>query len=465
MALDGEIVDLDDSIDLSPPPPSIVVKYGSRISRRLKRNLRECQKEALDDLVGWFRSDESRPELTRPKRQSTAVVVMPTGSGKTGVICSLPYWFGEVISNGELHDIDLQRPILVIAPGLDILKQLESDLIESAGTQSCFLVKVNVIKNDQQELRHVLYTVQVTTSTKDVPGLRSCQANIVLTNAQKWRNQETDGPTATWQDLDDDLFSIIIVDEAHHLPAPQWQKIISKFENHAKVIFFTATPYRTDGKLITDSIKTYGFAHSLNDSVAVNKRIIREIQFESNLIRFGVGEHRYRYDPKNVDVHNRCTEAVVDKVIERILTKEPLPDGVPHCAILITANTSDAESVADLCRQRRPDLIVEHVHSTMRGKERRVVMDKIDRKEVRIFVIVKMLLEGFDYPRISVAGIVTRISSLLIFAQFVGRARRVICGENNVAADIITHEYFEQEQVYEKFKTEHLIPIDDAGED
>lgn len=37
-----------------------------------------------------------------------------------------------------------------------------------------------------------------------------------------------------------------LVDEAHHLPASQWQEIIDKFKKHAKIVFFTATPTRAD---------------------------------------------------------------------------------------------------------------------------------------------------------------------------------------------------------------------------
>jgi hypothetical protein len=55
---------------------------------------------------------------------------MPTGSGKSGTICSLPYWFGNAVQTQKL-ECELRKPILVIAPGIDIMKQLESDLIPS----------------------------------------------------------------------------------------------------------------------------------------------------------------------------------------------------------------------------------------------------------------------------------------------------------------------------------------------
>ena len=427
-------------VDPPQPPPPRLVQYGPYVSTRLQSNLRECQKDALDALVDWFRSDVKHTD------DSTAVVTMPTGSGKSGVICSLPYWFGNAIQNQQLdrNEFDLDKPILVIAPGLDILKQLESELIQS-DEAPCFLVKVAAIQDERREVRNILYRVRVPNSVKDVHGLRYCQEDIVLTNAQKWRDKKPDG--TTWRDLDSDLFSIIIVDEAHHLPAPQWKNIIDKFENHAKVIFFTATPYRTDGRLIADSITTRGFAYELTDQKAVENGTIRKIQFTDNLIKFNIGEPRVKYNPKNSEVHLRYINEVIDAVISRVHSKDkefPLPDEAPHCAMLITASTIEAESVADMCRQKAPDLVVEHVHSTMKEKELKPIMKKIKRCEIRVLVIVKKLLEGFNYPRISVVGIVTRIRSSLVFAQFIGRARRVIRGESNIAADVITHDYFEQ---------------------
>ena len=91
-------------------------------------------------------------------------------------------------------------------------------------------------------------------------------------------------------------------------------------------------------------------------------------------------------------------------------------------------------------------------------------MKRIKHKQVRVLVIVKKLLEEFNYPLISVVGIATRIRSSLVFAQFIGRARRIISGESNVAADVITHEYFEQEDRYNDFTSGRLIPSTDESQ-
>ena len=52
---------------------------------------------------------------------------MPTGTGKTGVICCLPYMFGWAVEEGKIAH-KLSNPILVIAPSVTILNQLELNI-------------------------------------------------------------------------------------------------------------------------------------------------------------------------------------------------------------------------------------------------------------------------------------------------------------------------------------------------
>ena len=47
-----------------------------------------------------------------------------------------------------------------------------------------------------------------------------------------------------------------------------------------------------------------------------------------------------------------------------------------------------------------------------------------------------MLLEGYDYPPVSTAAICTNIHRPIKLAQFIGRAQRVMPGENDVVTDI-----------------------------
>src|SRR5262249_50877618 len=45
------------------------------------------------------------------------------------------------------------------------------------------------------------------------------------------------------------LFDLVIVDEAHHAPAPTWRAILDHFD-YARKVLLTATPRRRDGKRV-----------------------------------------------------------------------------------------------------------------------------------------------------------------------------------------------------------------------
>ena len=112
--------------DYQKLPPRLT-HYGKIFSDRFmgpRSSLYKEQKEALKSLVTWFSDPQTK--------DFTAVVVMPTGSGKTGVICCLPYTIGGAIEDEKIDsgEIDLNKSILMITPSLDILQQLKQDLSE-----------------------------------------------------------------------------------------------------------------------------------------------------------------------------------------------------------------------------------------------------------------------------------------------------------------------------------------------
>lgn len=67
-----------------------------------------------------------------------------------------------------------------------------------------------------------------------------------------------------------------------------------------------------------------------------------------------------------------------------------------------------------------------------------------------------MLMEGFDHPPISIAAVMTKITSPVKFVQFVGRAQRVVRSQQgqenpNIIADIVSHSFYQQAENYGRF--------------
>ena len=427
--------------------PSKFNKYSAAVKARCEGNLLQHQSKALTELESFFSGPETGHEV--------ALVSMPTGSGKTGIMCCLPYFLGN-IGPPERPKYPFDKPILVIAPDLAITSQLEQQMLVSRGDTAAkhtFLLKRGIVPRDKQA--HVLPLGVKVQETIDLQSKAYLEGKeIIIANAQKFLGEE-------WEEaLPDDMFQLVIVDEAHHHPAATWQRIVRKFQDHAMVVFFTATPYRGDGQQVLEGPLTYHL--TLED--AIRNDIIRKTKFEE-LDSMESLEGNPLWDdasPQDREEIGRFA-TILRRVISLQETKAALPDNVPHMAMAITKDTKGADKLVEVWKVLNPDAPASVYHSGVKPKRRREeVFNQILENELKLVVVVAMLLEGFDHPPISIAAVATKIVSPVKFVQFVGRAQRIYRSpqgsEDNGIAHIVTHTQYEQGHNYRKFIQELLIP-------
>lgn len=424
--------------DYKPQHPKLEY-YGKIFSERFmdpRCTLYQKQKDALQSLVKWF-SDPKTRDLT-------AVVVMPTGSGKTGIICCLPYTIAGAIKEKKIASgqINLKKSILMITPSLNILQQLKEDLSEEG-----FLRKRGILI-DKDIKENALYTVHTVANSSAVSTLQGREAEIILSNSQKWRKNKDGTGTPTYQDLPKDLFSMVIVDEAHHLPASQWEEIVNQFRGHAKIVFFTATPNRADGKEITTdgAINAKGYAYELSRKTAIDNKLIRKMNFRELEFQRGKYEEcvppqrkrtRHEEAPPQISKNEitdmkaqlrlKFANEVLVEVKKGLVKKNlehPLPGSKKHAAIVIAKNIAEANEVRTLCINLGFDedkVMLMHSNKLKKAIKKESAMKEIRTGKAEVVIIVNMLLEGFDHPPLSIAAIVTSIQSPVKFAQFIGR--------------------------------------------
>ena len=432
--------------------------YSAAVKRRCEGNLLQHQSEALARLEQWFSPTEGNPQI--------AIVSMPTGSGKTGIMCCLPYFLGNIgLQEGQeppsqptgVPAYPFNKPILVIAPDLAIASQLEQQMLVSRGhTGQTFLLKRGIVPFEGRSI--ILPTGVKIEKTSDLQSEEYIGGQeIIIANAQKFLGE--------WeQALPDDMFRLVIVDEAHHYPATTWQRIVQKFQDHALVIFYTATPYRGDRQQVLEGPLTYHLC--LRDAIAGG--IIRRTEFSQlEGMEFLQGipllDNAHPQDREEIGRFTVILREV--RLLQTTKDQEtPLPDNVPHMAMAITRDTYYADVLVRLWNALYPDAPASVYHSGMKPKRRREeVFNQILENELKLVVVVAMLLEGFDHPPISIAAVATKIVSPVKFVQFVGRAQRIYRGtrgpEVNGIAHIVTHSDYQQRQNYENFINESLIPI------
>ena len=424
-------------------------KYSYHVMDRCEENLLPRQFDALTTLKSWF-SKEGNP--------GKALVSMPTGSGKTGVICCLPYFLGSIglkpsqdhpksLPYGDpVHNFD--KPVLVIAPNNEIAGQLagQIDVLPNEQHENFLLGRgiVPTVPNINVQ-KQVLPGVQNIEGTEELTYPQTLQGkDVVIANVQKFLSKKASEDSRWWvEKLPDDFFRLVVVDEAHHVPAPTWRKIVDKFRGHALVVFFTATPFRSDKKRLIEDPCCH-FHLTLEE--ARTERIIR----------------RTNWVP--VDTQDNSDEKIFEVVLTRVKEiqerkdrENPLPNA-PHMAIAITKDIELAKIAVEKWNTRWGNDSAFAYHSKLASDEQRRLMRRIRCNDVKLVVVVAKLLEGFDHPPISIAAILTNIKSPLKFVQFVGRAQRIVRSpegqESSICADIVSHIRYQQKENYDKFDEE-----------
>ena len=212
-----------------------------------------------------------------------------------------------------------------------------------------------------------------------------------------------------------DKISALIVDEAHHIAAKGWSSFREHFKNK-KVLQFTATPYRRDGKLVDGKVI---FEYPLH--AAQNDGYFKKITFESV----------YEIDQEGAD------RAIAEKAVDFL--RQDILSGKDHLMMARCANIDRALVVHEIYKEIASDLNPILIHSEEGEAEHLLKQLTVIPRKSRIVVCVNMLGEGFDLPQLKVAAIHDTHKSLAILLQFTGRFTRSAAdniGEATVVANI-----------------------------
>jgi superfamily II DNA or RNA helicase len=192
-----------------------------------------------------------REQLQNFQMPNIALVVLPTGCGKTGVAVLAAY------------ALNATR-VLVITPSVKISKQIHEAFCGSQARR-CFLEERGICPS--------AYVIQVVPRGECITDSAKIRQNYVdsfmVVNAHKIGGLSS----VKIEDIPSDGYDLVIVDEAHHYPAPTWKTLVDHFYQSRR-LFITATP-EYKGK----SILEHSPCFTLPREVAVQSGIIRNIDF------------------------------------------------------------------------------------------------------------------------------------------------------------------------------------------
>ncbi len=395
-----------------------------------------------------------------------AMLVIPVGCGKTGVIATLP--FG--LARGR---------VLVIAPNLTI-RQGITDALDIVST-SCFWAKARVLADFQDG---------PFTAVLDGPdaNIHDCtESHFVVTNIQQLASTAD-----RWlPQFPPNFFDLILIDEGHHSAAESWKKVLRRFPD-AKVISLTATPFRTDRQpLPGEVIYRYSFTQAMMKGYIKRLTSINVAPSEVYFTYRG-DERHHSFDEvmqlreetwfrRGVALSPECNRHIVESSIAHC-NEMRARTGTQHQIIAAACSVDHARQVRSLyeeCGYRAAA-----IHSDLPQEERDGIIANLRRGNLDVIVQVQVLGEGFDHPLLSVAAVFRPFRSLAPYIQFVGRAMRVVQQNEADHPDntgfIISHVGLNNDEHWDDFReldlddqelvrrwldTEDVVPDDNSTSD
>jgi superfamily II DNA or RNA helicase len=386
------------------------------------------------------------------------LIVMPTGSGKTGVMSLLPF----DLSNGK---------VLIITPGKIVRKTVFKHFDSSNNPEQTFWTRQNVILDEKRLPQSYLYKGfnPKNAGEKDRVASMVKNADIIVTNVHKLgsSNEEVN----LMKLVDPDFFDMIIIDEAHHVAASMWQDALDYFKA-TKVIKLTATPFRADKQIISthdyDPIFEYSLGEAINDGLIKNIVKQEDIPGQMTFIDqktqkvYSLEEAKEElgndFVSKSIALSESCSKEVIEKTKEILNMKR---SSYPHHQVLaVTCNDTHAQQVC----QWFEELGFKASYVSTRSLSERDIEQRLtdfSNGVYDVMVSIQMLGEGYDNPNISVISLFRPFKSLGPYAQAIGRGLRKINAENLNDIDnfcnVVYHQELNLEKLWDYYKEQETF--------
>lgn len=360
------------------------------IGRSEKKELYDYQAEAVEKLTADIEAGEN------------PLLIMATGLGKTVV-------FSQIIANL----LGASRKSLVLAHRQELIDQAVDKISAQA---------------------------EYTPSKEKAEDRATRSAKVVVASVQTLQGQRL----ARWPQ---EHFHLLITDEAHHAPAPSYQKVYSHFLTHSH-LGATATPDRADNKQLGKIFTKIGYEYSLPKAIK-NKYLapiigkkVTDFDINLNDLKIVAGDFQ---------------EGELATVIEHY---------VAPIASSINKETSDRKTLVFMPNVESSRIMAETLkglgldaaylsgqHS--RDDRRRILMD-FARGNISHLCSCNILLEGYDEPSIEAVVMLRPTGSRAVYSQAIGRGTRLHPGKENLLLVEFTYNSDRLKLVtpYELFSTE-----------
>jgi len=242
-----------------------------------------------------------------------------------------------------------------------------------------------------------------------------------------------------YADYQQDTFSYIVVDEAHHAVAPVLQRVIQYFTPDF-LVGMTATDERMDHKKLEDVFGTYTTKLSLKD--AMQKGIVADARVFRIKTNLDLSRVRYNgHDYVNADLESKIRVTSRNDLIADVLAKyfgrDEDGQGIIFCVNIRHA----AEMEKILLKRGISAKAYTGGHSAGGGHHAAQIMADFKAHKIRFLCACNMISEGWDYPELRILVMARPTLSKVLYLQQVGRGLRRTDSKKSVYIIDVVDEY------------------------
>jgi DNA repair protein RadD len=332
--------------------------------------LRPYQKKASEKAIEFFNS----------RKKQNAIMVLPTGSGKSLIIA-------DIASKLDDH-------LLIFQPSKEILEQNFAKL-QSYGVLDCSIFSASF-------------------NSKEISRITFAMIGSVRNKHELFSH-----------------FKYVIVDECHGVNSKNNESMYNQFLSglDCRVLGLTATPYRlsTDGfggsilKFITRTrprIFSEMIYHVQIKELSDQGYLAKMEYYQVNIVdpsKLQVNSTGADYTDKSVKKH--YSDIDFNKKLKEII--ERLIKAGRKNILVFTRFIDEAQELSDYFNG-----LSEMVSGETPKKEREKILNDFKSGEIRIVTNVGVLTTGFDFPELSTIVLARPTMSLALYYQMIGRAMR-----------------------------------------
>lgn len=234
-----------------------------------------------------------------------------------------------------------------------------------------------------------------------------------------------------FEELPEDYYDYIIVDEFHHAAAPTYQFVLSHFKPQI-LLGLTATPERMDGKDVLEYFDGR-IAAEIRLPEAIERKLLCPFQY------FGVSDEvdlsevkwtRGGYDKTELSNIYSLNRAIAEKraghiinSINRYVTDINEVHGLGFCV-----SVAHAQFMAEYFNSKGISSI--SLDKDSNDEVRKTAKQRLVSGEIKFIFVVDLYNEGVDIPEIDTVLFLRPTESLTVFLQQLGRGLRLSDGKD-----------------------------------